>query len=273
MNSEKIRAIPPRLRQSDLRKLYQAFRRGLYDEDMIREVGWGLFTIAEHMLMMSKTVRLGEVPCLRCGQIVQRKRLKFTLPKPTFPCSSCQAKITWPECLWVYTDSPHCLHCLRPVMREYTHDRLTCSSCNRTWSWQSYKQALHRRKELPCPKCRKMVRQPESQEYEDQLRHYFGQLRSEPRLKSERLYCSSCDYHFTWQTWRSYHKRHPNTNNMPALATYVSQWPKLRSPERQMIQIDSLVHAMHGTGIVARGLIEGSEESILALLDEIAMWQ
>ena len=64
----------PRVKQHKIRRLYETDAQGIYDLDLIHEVGYGLLARCESFITANRA-REGELPCPECGQIVQRKEL------------------------------------------------------------------------------------------------------------------------------------------------------------------------------------------------------
>jgi len=117
--------------------------------------------------------------------------------------------------------------------------------------------AVHARGRLSCPECG----------YERVWRKYRRQL----KRRAERLRCAGCGHQFTWDSWReNYRGEHLLSGNPVAFTEFVSKWPKCGSPEEQMIEVDSLLHAVHARGPLGPVLIEGAEAEVMALLDELA---
>lgn len=55
--------------QREIRRLYETDAKGIYDGDLIDEVGYGLLARCESFIRANRA-RAGEVPCPECGQIV-----------------------------------------------------------------------------------------------------------------------------------------------------------------------------------------------------------
>ncbi len=107
---------------------------------------------------------------------------------------------------------------------------VVCTSCGHSVQWSSYKKALKRR--------------------------------------DETIECSSCGHRFGWQAWRK-EASHFMTGNPGPAATFLRQWPKTKTADGQLMQIDLLIQSLHGQGALAPIFIEGSKESIRSLLDEL----
>ena len=75
-----------------------------------------------------------------------------------------------------------------------------------------------------------------------------------------------------WQSWRAgYLQQNLFTGGgTEPLREFASAWEVCRTPRRQMMLIDGLLHAVHGQGALAPVLIEGDEHSVMQFLDELA---
>jgi hypothetical protein len=60
--------------QRKIRRLYETDAKGIYDEDLIDEVGYGLLARCESFITANRA-RAGEVPCPECGRIVRREEV------------------------------------------------------------------------------------------------------------------------------------------------------------------------------------------------------
>lgn len=85
--------------------------------------------------------------------------------------------------------------------------------------------------------------------------------------------CLKC----TWSiSAGAYHARFEHqdllgANARGAFASFVAEYPKVRSYPERMLIIDRLVHAVHASGnTVVRNLIEGRPREVLASLDRLA---
>jgi len=63
-----------RVAKSKVRRLYETDARGIYDEELIDEVGYGLLARCESFITASRAVA-GELPCPRCGARVRREEV------------------------------------------------------------------------------------------------------------------------------------------------------------------------------------------------------
>ena len=174
---------------------------------------------------------------------------------------------------------------------------------------RQYRQSVARRLRLPCPHCGSPVRRPISAGRERgnshvalnsssppsteilctkcqgrtvregghiqcaqcDWRRQWRAYRKEQKRRDEKLHCPSCACEFRWQTWK---KRvsalNLGTGNARPAQSFVEAWPKCRTPEAKMLQIDLLVQAIHGRGELAGVFIEGNRQTIRQLLDELA---
>lgn len=87
----------PKVRQSEIQRLYTNDARGLIDESLIDNVGWALYMRCESILL----VVTGRVRCPRCRAIFDCVRYNKKPPHEVFPCSECGWSITEAE----YTQS------------------------------------------------------------------------------------------------------------------------------------------------------------------------
>lgn len=82
----------PKVRQADIRRLYENDSKGLVDEILVDEVGWGLYLRCESILL----VVTGRVRCPRCRTVFLCVRYNNNKPHEVFPC---------PECEWATTEA------------------------------------------------------------------------------------------------------------------------------------------------------------------------
>lgn len=80
----------PRLRQSLIRRLYETDALGIYDDDLLDEVGWGLIARCESFIIAVDAAH-GRVHCPSCGQIV----LHHADPEETLHCAGCGWEMAW----------------------------------------------------------------------------------------------------------------------------------------------------------------------------------
>jgi hypothetical protein len=80
------------------------------------------------------------------------------------------------------------------------------------------------------------------------------------------------DYHASWR-----HRDLLATRAAPALAAYLRDYPRARTPQERMLCVDRLIHAFHWDAELdlpnrafANNLIEGKFEDVVALLDRLS---
>ena len=125
--------------------------------------------------------------------------------------------------------------------------------------------------ELRCPKCDEVARHTTGYlhctacGYKRRWRDYRKSLKK----RDEILQCKACGHTFRWQAWRK-SARSLRTGNPQPAREFVNKWPKCRTPQARMIQIDTLLQALHGRGALAPLFLDGNEERIRQMLDELA---
>jgi hypothetical protein len=263
-----------RVRQSQIRQLYRASRAGLYDRDLLNEVGWALHARCAHLLETTRATR-GEVPCPHCGEVVLRPKQSARVAaqagndRPAFHCPGCDTALTWEGCKQAALDAPRCFTCRSALRIDYSRNELHCPGCERVRSWRSYRASVRARTRLFCPQCDGLVsrpRRPERVPHADR-----GAATPSPRKQPERLCCCACGYQFTWAAWRRQHRIVFNrTGNPLPVQGYWDRWPCGGDPAQQSLEIDALLHAMHIRGSLAHLFLEGDEASVRALLDHLA---
>lgn len=72
--SNRLPAWARRVPQRKIRRLYETDAKGIYDGDLIDEVGYGLLARCESFIRANRA-RAGEVPCPECGRIVRREEV------------------------------------------------------------------------------------------------------------------------------------------------------------------------------------------------------
>jgi hypothetical protein len=82
----------PKIRPEKLWALYQSDARGMLDEDLLTEIGYGLFARCQSILM----IRDGLVPCPRCGAVfpVQTPGQPPSPEPVTCPTQGCGWQVT-----------------------------------------------------------------------------------------------------------------------------------------------------------------------------------
>ncbi len=80
----------PRVRQRDVRRLYETDARGIYDEELIDEVGWALYMRCKSFIAAVEALH-GRVTCPRCGEVI----LRNSKPEEILHCSACGWEMAW----------------------------------------------------------------------------------------------------------------------------------------------------------------------------------
>jgi len=304
-----------RIKLGKLSHLYDLAKIGIYDDDLLLEVGWGLYARCQSVLTVTNAVNKGKLPCPRCDQIVyrpvkhtqylERKAKSVTHREPRFSCPTCKQELTWIDCQEALFSHPKCFirACQQPLELSYSEDKLRCNACGREWMRLDYGRSVRKRKLLPCPHCGSMIRRPNrikqdahtadgsstptSGKYpcprclEFSGTHTSGKFQclqcgyeqswKSYRRRSERLKCSSCGYEFTWNSWRQqYRGKNLFVGNIPAVEEFLSGWPGCRTPRKQLVQIDTLLHALHARGSIAPAFLAGNADTVMELLDRLA---
>ncbi|TFG72879.1 MAG: hypothetical protein E4H27_01785 [Anaerolineales bacterium] len=92
MDNAKIFPIwAPRITQREVRRLYETDAKGIYDEDLINEVGYGLLARCQSFIDANEA-RAGQVRCPRCSSIVTH-----TCRSEEILRCDCGWELTWGE--------------------------------------------------------------------------------------------------------------------------------------------------------------------------------
>ncbi len=83
-------AWAPRLRQSQIRRLYETDALGIYNDDLLDEVGWGLVARCESFITASEAA-CGRAKCPTCGQVVLHHAGKDEI----LHCTACGWEAPW----------------------------------------------------------------------------------------------------------------------------------------------------------------------------------
>jgi hypothetical protein len=89
-----MKTIPewaPRVTQREIRRLYETDARGIYDEDLINEVGYGLLVRCESFIDANEATA-GRVKCPNCSSIIMHSCNKEEI----LQCA-CGWELTWGE--------------------------------------------------------------------------------------------------------------------------------------------------------------------------------
>ncbi len=79
-----------RVPQAKIRQLYESDARGLYDEELINEVGWALYARCRS-LIEAEAARQGRAKCHQCEGIIAHSGGK----EEVLRCRACGWEITW----------------------------------------------------------------------------------------------------------------------------------------------------------------------------------
>ena len=298
--SDDLEKWADRVAQVRIRRLYRCAVLGIYDEEALQQVGAALYARCVDIAAVADAFSWGKVPCPKCDGKVERRidplyRLEgHGAQSSWFRCSACDVRLLWDDCRKTLREHPRCFTC-GGFLAGTT--MLRCD-CGKEWSRAAYQRSVGRRVRLPCPACHALVRRPVVRKDESstsqglKLRcpecdgmalHEGGEIRCDScgfrrrwrdfrralKGRDEGLECPNCGHAFTWQKWRKSAQPLRTGNPQPA-RDFVQSWPNCRTPQGQMIQIDSLLQKLHGQGPLAPLFIEGDEASIRTLLDELA---
>ena len=81
----------PRIAQEDIRRLYALDAAGIYDEELLDKIGWGLKARCESFLNANQAVA-GNITCPSCSGEIHHHA---TSKKDLLTCPSCQWSATW----------------------------------------------------------------------------------------------------------------------------------------------------------------------------------
>ncbi len=77
----------PRVTKREIERLYHGSVRGVLDEDLIDEVGYGLYARCESMLEVTEIIRTGRPKCPVCGATLPKRNMRE--PNEMLLCPSC----------------------------------------------------------------------------------------------------------------------------------------------------------------------------------------
>jgi ribosomal protein L37AE/L43A len=80
----------PRVPQAMIRRLYETDSQGIYDEELLAEVGWALRARCVSFVEAVEAVR-GHAPCAVCGQIIEHRAEADEVLR----CPACGWETTW----------------------------------------------------------------------------------------------------------------------------------------------------------------------------------
>jgi hypothetical protein len=72
-SSNRLPSWAPRVAQKHIRRFYENDAKGIYDEELIDEVGYGLLARCESFITANRA-RQGELPCPECSRPVRREQ-------------------------------------------------------------------------------------------------------------------------------------------------------------------------------------------------------
>ena len=215
----------PRIKPGQVLQLYKTNSSGLYDEDLLLEIGWGLFARCEATVKVGRAYQ-GEVPCPVCEEIVLRKKNQKSQPAPSrtwapaaFDCPYCKRSLTWQGCRESLRSQPRCFDCTDELKWQYGQDQLTCASCDKQWAWNKYRQSIKNRVKLPCSFCFCIIHKPATtrQMQIHGTREDASAAIAEPlicpRCKGEgkhvegKFICEHCGHEKSWREYRRRLKR------------------------------------------------------------------
>lgn len=104
----------PKLPQRLIARLYLADSRGIVDEELLDEVGYGLFARCESMLIVTEASR-GSVRCPGCGQTITHTNN----PKDLLKCRKCKWQKSWQAYKRAYKGRHLHAGGIEPFVREY----------------------------------------------------------------------------------------------------------------------------------------------------------
>lgn len=299
-----------RVKLGHVSRLYDLAKIGIYDDELLLEVGWGLYARCRSILTVKRAVERGEIPCPQCGETVYRhvkhqmylERKTASRARLRFPCPGCNRELTWYDCREALRHDPKCFVCQLPLDWHYAENKVRCSHCMREWTWKQYRESISRRKLLPCPHCGTTIRRPEKihryiqihddlkdtshRQYEcprcrGRAVHTRGKLQcfkcgyeqswKSYRRRAEHLKCASCNYEFTWNSWRrNYRGQNLLVGGLPDIEEFLSRWLHCKTSRGQLRQIDMLLHALHARGALGPAFLAGNMTTVAELLDRLA---
>ena len=293
-----------RVKPARIRRLYRSARLGIYDDDALQDVGSGLYARCADIVAVADAYRNGLVPCPQCGEKVQRRIDPLFGSEGHgnrhhwFHCPHCTRRLLWADCRNALRENPRCFDCQSPLR---SSNKLLRCRCGNVWDHKAYRRSVSARVRLPCAHCHTVIRKPisssareeagnhlPSQEVEcpkcqGSALHVGGYIqcaacgykrrwrdyRRGLKRRDEALVCTACGHVFRWQAWRK-RTGFLRTGNPQPARDFVEGWPRCRTPQARMMQIDFLLQTLHGRGPLAPLFIEGDAHSIRCLLDELA---
>lgn len=298
----------PRVKEKAIRRLYASGLSGIADDGLLDDVGWELFARCEAVCTVADAYG-GLVPCPQCGGVVERaskghQRRSGLDRGPAARCSHCQQAVDWLDRREALRSRPRCFGCGDHLRLVHFQATLACDRCGVTWEWSRYRRSIKDRRLLPCPHCGNRLRMPDRvpafanavpSAVEEQIPcpdcgrmglHATSRFqcphcgrtttwrshRRRLKRRTEPLCCSSCGRSFTWERWRKQSEvQGMVTGNDSPARTFLVDWPRARSGAGKARTIDDLLHAHHGRGSMGPIFLEGTEQTVAALLDHLAL--
>ena len=170
------------------------------------------------------------LPCPHCNIVVRKPTSSAAAQEPEHQPSNQESPGYQPSDQHVKYLDVSCPKCKDATAVRIGGD-IKCTGCSYKRRWRDYRKGLKRR--------------------------------------DEKLECTACKHTFRWQAWRQSITFLTTGNPYPA-QNFVERWPRCRTPQARMMQIDFLLQTLHGQGPMAPMFIEGNERSVRHLLDELA---
>ena len=220
----------PRIKPVEIGRLYRLSRIGVYDDELLLEVGWGLYARCRDVVAVARAIEYGEVPCPQCGTNVKRRNIlspaesvslssEKTYRSGWFHCSCCLKRLLWSDCRDALRETPHCFDCYSMLKLNAETNRLECQ-CGKSWATRQYRQSVTRRLRLPCPECGSLIRRPNFQsnrwdanndgerKASSANREFLCPKCGKTAVHSGGyLHCPHCDYRRRWRNFRKSLKR------------------------------------------------------------------
>lgn len=155
----------PKVRRWRIQRLYDWLALGIYDEELLLEVGWQLYARCETVLTVWRASH-SAVPCPECEHHVPRLRPYRAgppngyRPRRGIACPSCKTPVSWADCRIALRGRPQCFDCGQ-LLQSDSRTGLTCQPCGKLTTWKKYRESLRTRVRLPCPACGHRLRMAE----------------------------------------------------------------------------------------------------------------
>ena len=86
-----------RVSRDKIRRLYQSDAQGMLDQELLHDVGYGIYVRCQDLLEVSEA-RRGKVQCRSCGHVIMRQGIAVGLgedKKEVLRCERCAWQTTW----------------------------------------------------------------------------------------------------------------------------------------------------------------------------------